>query len=52
VYDWYAGYNSTLQTAFFWAITQRVLVIPYTDVSGQTIVPIFTFQEEGLMTFE
>ena len=33
-------------TAYFWAITQRELVFPYTDVSGQPIGPIFKLQEE------
>jgi hypothetical protein len=39
-------------TGLFWAITQPVLVIPYTDVSGQSIGPIFKIQEEGLLTLE
>ena len=39
-------------TAYFWAITQRELVFPYTDVSGQPIGPIFKLQEEWLLTLE
>ena len=39
-------------TGFYWAIRQRVPVIPYTCVSGQPMGPIFKLQEEGLLTLE
>ena len=41
-----------MRNALLWAVTQRVGVISYTDVSGQPIGPVFKRQEEGLLAPE
>ena len=42
-------YKGIMITALFWVVTQRVVVIYITDVSGQIIGPIFKGQELSLL---